>query len=106
MATRTIVSMIDDIDPTLEAAETVTFALDGIVYDIDLTEEHAQDLRSLLEPWARAARVVARQRKTSGRKPRDYDPVQVREWAKGQGIVLGERGRIPADVISSYRAGH
>ena len=106
MAIRIITSTVDDIDPSQEATETVPFALDGIVYEIDLSEEHAQELRSLLEPWARAARVVSRQRQSRGRKPRDYDPVKVREWAKGQGIELGERGRIPADVITSYRASH
>ena len=33
------------------------------------------------------------------------DPRKVREWAKGQGIDIKERGRVPAEVIEKYKAG-
>jgi len=29
-------------------------------------------------------------------------PSAVREWARQQGIEIGDRGRIPADLIESY----
>ncbi|HXT89285.1 MAG TPA: histone-like nucleoid-structuring protein Lsr2, partial [Trebonia sp.] len=29
---------------------------------------------------------------------------KVREWAKGQGIDVKGRGRVPADVLEQYKA--
>lgn len=110
MATKVTTTLVDDIDNAQEATETVSFALDGTSYEIDLTEENAQSLRSLVGTWAGYARVTAKPRPTgSKRKDRSsagYDPVAVREWAKGQGIQLSERGRLSADVIAAYKAGH
>lgn len=110
MATRITTTLVDDIDPTQEASETVSFALDGTTYEIDLTEENAQSIRALIGTWAGYARVIARPRPVSSGKRRDrnadYDPVAVREWAKSQGIELSERGRISASVIAAYKAGH
>jgi hypothetical protein len=31
------------------------------------------------------------------------DTVKVREWAKGQGIEVMDRGRVPADVVEQYK---
>jgi DNA polymerase-3 subunit epsilon len=33
-------------------------------------------------------------------------PAQVRAWAREQGIVVGERGRMPAEIFDAYRAAH
>jgi hypothetical protein len=37
MAQRTVVSLVDDLDGT-EANETVEYALDGVIYEIDLND--------------------------------------------------------------------
>ena len=60
MAQKVQVLLVDDIDG-VTADETVTFALDGVSYEIDLTTEHATELRDALAHW------VANARKTSGR---------------------------------------
>lgn len=38
----------------IPAAESVTVSLDGRVRELDLTAEHAKELRELLEPWLNA----------------------------------------------------
>ena len=45
MAQKTQVILVDDIDGSA-ATQTVTFALDGVSYEIDLTDEHAAELRA------------------------------------------------------------
>lgn len=49
MAIRRITILEDDLDGS-DADEPVTFALDGKAYEIDLTDKHASDLRSVLRP--------------------------------------------------------
>lgn len=63
MARITVTTLVDDLDGT-DAAETVTFALDGQTFEIDLTVEHADRLRAELAPWAAGGR------RTGGRRVR------------------------------------
>ncbi len=50
MTQRTVVTLEDDLTGE-EAAETVSFALDGRAYEIDLTEANASALREALAPY-------------------------------------------------------
>lgn len=61
VAQKVQVLLVDDLDGG-EADETVTFALDGKTYEIDLTTSNADKLRGLLEPYTKGggARVAAR----------------------------------------------
>lgn len=45
MAQRVHIVLEDDIDGS-QAAETVSFALDGVSYEMDLSEENAEKLRN------------------------------------------------------------
>ena len=47
--------LVDDVDGG-DAAETVTFALDGVTYEIDLSDTNAQKLRDDLATWSGHAR--------------------------------------------------
>jgi nucleoid-associated protein Lsr2 len=49
------VLLIDDLDGS-EADATVRFGLDGVEYEIDLSAEHAEELRTTLAPFVGAAR--------------------------------------------------
>jgi Lsr2 len=115
MARKTVVELIDDISGK-PAQETVTFALDGMVYEIDLSAENADRLRSGLAPFldkARKAGTPHGQRAavrtgavTTGRTARSREEsADIRAWAKQHGIVVNERGRIPAKVIEAYKSG-
>ena len=48
MAQKVNVILVDDIDGS-DAAETVSFGLDGTQYEIDLNSGHAQELREQLD---------------------------------------------------------
>lgn len=56
VAQKVQVLLVDDLDGG-EADETVTFALDGKTYEIDLTTSNADKLRGLLEPYTKGAVV-------------------------------------------------
>ncbi len=110
MAQTTITTLIDDIDGT-EASETLTFALDGTSYEIDLNEAHAEDLREVLAPFVSVARKTSggQPRRSSATSPRPRsgstpDPREVRAWAEANGVEVSPRGRIKADVLEQYRA--
>ena len=55
MAQKVQVQLIDDLDGS-EADGTVRFGLDGTEYEIDLSAEHAQELRGALARYVGAAR--------------------------------------------------
>ncbi len=65
MAQRTRVVLVDDLDGG-PAAETVRFALDGAAYEIDLSEQHAAQLRDDLARWVGHARRVRGPRGAGG----------------------------------------
>ena len=106
MATKTEVVLVDDLtgDP---ADTTVKFSLDKTEYELDLTNENADELRKALSRYVDAARKVSggRRAAASGKASYSgYDPAAVRAWASGQGIEVNARGRIKADVVEQYRA--
>ena len=102
MARRTQTILVDDIDGS-EASQTVTFALDGVTYEIDLNEEHAAALRESLEEWVGKARRTGG-RRSSGRRRSSgpSDTQKIREWARSQGLEVSDRGRVSAEVRKAY----
>jgi hypothetical protein len=110
MAQKVQVLLVDDIDGGT-ADETVTFALDGVSYEIDLTTAHAAELRDAIATWVGHARKVGG--RTSGarsggaaRPRRSSDAGAVRVWAKENGFEVSERGRISAEIREAYDAAH
>ncbi len=111
MAQKVQVLLVDDIDGGT-ADETVSFALDGVSYEIDLTTEHATELRDALATWVGHARKIGG--RTAGRgasagaaRPRRAsDAGAVRAWAKENGFEVSERGRISAEIREAYDAAH
>jgi Lsr2 len=92
---------IDDLDGS-QAEGTVRFGLDGTDYEIDLNARHAQALRDALARYVRAARRPVR----GGRRasPSGVDRTEVRQWARGQGIEVKDRGRVPAELVVRFKA--
>jgi hypothetical protein len=105
---KTIVYLTDDLDPSLEATDTVRFAFNNTEYEIDLSDKHINELRSALDPYVKAARKVAGRRGSaaasrvpSGRRP---DLSQVRQWAAENGVEWSTRGRSAGGVLAAYDA--
>ena len=112
MAREVIEKLIDDLDGG-DAAETVTFGLDGATYEIDLSKKNAAAFRKSLARYVSAARRRSAssrpsRRKTApsstGSKPkRGYDILQLREWAGANKVAVPTRGRIPNSVVEQYK---
>ena len=108
MAQRVQTLLVDDLDGS-DAETTVRFGLDGSQYEIDLSGIHAEDLRGSLALYVGHARRVAGTSGSAGRRRQagaadEPDSTEVREWAKGNGIEVKERGRVPKDIVARYRA--
>lgn len=116
MAQKVTIQLVDDLDGSSEADETVVFGLDGTQYEIDLTDKNAAKLRKSLEAFVAAARrtggAKARSGSRNGSKAASSGsssgsgpkPADVRAWAKENGHDVPERGRIPAEVTEAYAA--
>ena len=122
MASVTETKLVCDISGE-KADETITFGLDGTVYDIDLTRDLAGELRDEL------ARYLAKARRTGklgaaavARKPGRSAGAEstgaaiaragreqtqaVREWARNHGLTVSDRGRISAQVQTAFDEAH
>ena len=111
MAQRVNVVLVDDIDES-EAAETVGFALDGVDYEIDLSDKHAADLRDALALFVAHGRRIGGRRKSGKRAPaasssgEGVSAADIRAWARENGWDVPERGRVSAEVREAYAAAH
>lgn len=123
MAQKTVVTLVDDLSgEESEDISTVEFALDGVTYEIDLDEGNSAALRDALANYVAAARrtggrrAAATGRRKSGgtgtgtpraTSPGGYDretSKQIREWAKGEGFEVSDRGRVPNNVVEAWEA--
>lgn len=109
MAQKVLVQLVDDMDGTASSnVSTVLFGLDGVAYEIDLTEDNAEQLRNSLTEYVDNARRV-RGRIKRGSRPSSAgagangEASQIRAWALENGFELSGRGRMPAHVVEAYR---
>lgn len=105
MAQRVQVVLEDDFDGGT-AEETVTFALDGAEYEIDLSSDNATELRNALAPWLAHARKVGGRRKRGGRSSGDSSASDIRAWAAAHGHNVSTRGRVSTEVREAYEKAH
>ena len=121
MAQKVQVILVDDVDGG-EANETVSFSLDGVSYEIDVSEANAGKLRDALAPWVgHARRVGGRSGGSSGTRSRSgggsggsgrsrgnsrHDLSDVRSWARENGFQVSDRGRVSSEVIAAYEKAH
>ncbi|MCR6484001.1 Lsr2 family protein [Amycolatopsis sp. OK19-0408] len=120
MAQKVLVEIVDDLDGET-ATQTVPFALDGVSYEIDLSDENAQALRDVFARYIEAGqriggrriRVAAGQSTAGGgdnrggstsTASREHNQ-QVRAWAMANGYEVSERGRISNEIYAAFEAG-
>ncbi len=112
MARKVQVILTDDLDGN-EADETVSFALDGTSYEIDLSAKNSKAMRDALASYVGHARRATKTRRSgaaaSGRNPATTDRAQtqaIRDWARRNGHQVSDRGRIPTAVLEAFNAAH
>lgn len=91
------------------ADQTMRFGLEGVDYQIDLSNENAEKLREALKPFIEVAmKTNGRGRRSPGRSggQRSSQTAKVRAWAKEQGLNVSDRGRIHQDIFDKYEAAH
>ncbi|ROS48779.1 Lsr2 family protein [Frigoribacterium sp. PhB118] len=110
MAQKTLVQLVDDLDGTaLTSGEgkTVTFAVDGVSYEIDLSRAHVDELTAALAPYVAAGRKIGGRKGAARTSSAKSDPVElqkIRDWAGKNGHTVSSRGRISAAVRDAYNA--
>ncbi len=110
MAQRIHVVLEDDIDGSV-ADSQVSFAFEGVTYEIDLNTTHVAEFREAIAPWISHARRVSGRRTTRRATPAAGEATgpsatEIREWAKKRGMEVSARGRVPASIRSAYEAAH
>lgn len=111
MAQRVIIELLDDMDGTTAATQTVSFGLDGIAYDIDLSDKNAEKVRKALAPFIEKARRTGKAPKSASNGSKAAKaastgpkPADVRKWAQDNGHEVPDRGRIPQEIQDAYAA--
>jgi hypothetical protein len=123
MAQKIHIVLEDDLDGS-EAAETVSFGLDGTSYEIDLNEDNAAALREALATYVGHARKVSGTRRSGGSgggrrsggggssssngssSNGGASAKEIRDWARENGYEVPDRGRVSAEVREAYDAAH
>lgn len=109
-------------DAETRATSRATFQVDGKSYVVDVCDEHGREIVALtaeLEAWAAIATPTPRRPAGRTRKEPDPDPAvpvtndageahvnDIRSWARSQGLVVADRGRIAEEIVSAYNASH
>jgi uncharacterized membrane protein len=110
VATTTTTVTLDDITGQ-PGASTLQFGFDGQQYEIDLTDEHRRGFEDLLSDYVKNARPVKskpseRRRSAASGSRSHQDSQKIREWARGQGMDVPERGRLRGEVVEAYQQAH
>lgn len=112
MVRKLVQHMYDDLDGSaLDPSDgrTVTFALEGVAYEIDLSHAHIDDLRGALAMYVDAGRKIraSSDPQSAGRRQRgDERLTSIRVWANDNGYAVSSKGRVPAHVVTAYEAAH
>ena len=112
MAKRVHVVLEDDLDGT-PAEETVSFALDGGSYEIDLNSGNASALRDALAKYVGAARKAGSSGRPHNARSRpggaqvDREQIKaIRDWARRSGHQVSDRGRIAGPIVEAFNQAH
>jgi Lsr2 len=108
MSRNVSVVITDDLDGSA-GAETVSFGIDGVSYEIDLSDANRTKLADGLAPFIAAGRRANRgaARRGAGRTSGpSVDRAAVRAWAREAGLTVSDRGRISSDIMSRYEETH
>jgi hypothetical protein len=108
MAQQIAVTVTCDLCGSAKDTQTRVLSLDGKALEIDLCGKDGRGLDKVAGKFVPHARKVTRRaiapgRRTTSDRQRSAD---IREWAKGQGFKISDRGRIPESVEREFAAAH
>jgi len=115
MASRTTVTLIDDLDGSTGGIRTVSVSLDGQAVELDLSEGNYDMLQQALAPYLAAGRKTktssaGSRRSSSAPAPtaagKQQDTQAIREWAEANGHQINSRGRVKKEIVEAYQAAH
>lgn len=110
MAKKVVVQSVCDLCQEREAVDTFRFGWDLFNYEIDVCQEHADEINEVMERMVQSGRRLgspARSVEVEVAPPLAREQVstlEVRTWAKREGIEVSERGRIPDELFERYLA--
>jgi hypothetical protein len=108
MAQKVQVILVDDLDGG-KADETVSFSIDGVAYELDLSKKNAAKFRDSFAQYVGSARKSSRRGgrgRGQARGGRGSNTAAIRQWARDQGMKVSDRGRVPADILAKYDSAH
>lgn len=114
MARQTIVQLVDDLTGEVVEQEsdfhTVSFAVDGQSYEIDLSTDNLIKFREALAVYVEHARKVGgmkgrRSRPTMTNEQRELAR-KARDWGLATGRKVSRRGRVAATLLDEYIRAH
>jgi hypothetical protein len=112
MAKKVNIQFVDDLDGESNADETITFALDNKEFEVDLSTEHAAELREAFAKYINVARRTGgstrggkRGGTSTGTSNRE-ETQKIRAWAIDQKLPINPRGRISQDIQDQFYAVH
>ena len=98
---RTETTLIDDIDGSKMEVRTVSFALAGTEYEIDLAPHNAHRMRNALREF------IAYSRSPKPKQPRTEEhrrhSAAIRAWAKTEGYEVPAAGRMKSEIYRAYQ---
>jgi Lsr2 len=107
VARRETVSYVSDLSGDTiedEREPTVRFALDGYEYEIDLTRDERDGLRTALAEFIAAAKPLTPSGRPVTRTRVAATTTTIRAWAQANGYKVPARGAIPRAVREAYDA--
>jgi hypothetical protein len=123
MAERIVRQLIDDIDGTEIAdggGQRIEFSIQGVDYQIDLSNANFAKMDKALKPYVLAAAKVRgtkthRPTKASGKGSPSEQVAKssgkatskqqaIRDWARKNGHDVADRGRIKAEIVEAFEA--
>jgi Lsr2 len=103
MTTRTLTTVVDDLDGSTTNVKTVEFGFAGVTYEADLGPANLDKLASALAPFVTVARKKgARSRSTMTIIQVPADNSVIRAWAAANHISIPARGRISEAIRQQY----
>lgn len=97
----------DDFDNSKAADHRIVFSINGKYYRLDLCDENKDRFETDLQPYIDAAEAIPAPRGTGrGSAANAASDAEIREWARGQGIEVPDRGRVKSDIVDQYYNAH